>query len=318
MVLPRAIFLAGLLALGASLGAPTAQSFEPEMDWPEVVRNLKAKEGQNFDSDLQLIKAYVFLERRSDAQQVLKRWLGTRQHERAVQRLDRLSTLFFSQEVSNQYYESVRQVSVRKWAEARDILESAFQKEPGNVLVITRLVQVYWQLGLKSAVEEKIKLGLDLHPEHPELKVFSSRLDLDTEDFKSAQKTLLSQKSWIFEHELPTLWYFESLSALKRSSEIIVQMKGLLKKHPHWLEMRWWLVKQRLVMGLEAEQVQAEIKSLIKDPAALAQKLEADYRTGQYFWMSSKTIDRITAEVQAAAASEAPDSETSDSEGSNQ
>ncbi|MBS1959418.1 MAG: hypothetical protein JST80_08105 [Bdellovibrionales bacterium] len=274
-----------------------------QKDWPGLVLLLKPKEGQNFDHDLILSKAYIQLERRPEAQKLLNTWLDDSKYaELAKKQLDLVSNIFFSQETSNLYFDAVRLISIRKWAEAKDRLDQAIVKEPGNILLISRLVQVDIQLGLKDAAAEQLKVGLDLNPNQNELSVFSARLALDDEEERDAQRTLLNQKSWIFEHELPTIWYFDSLQSLKRSSEILTMQKGILKSHPNWAELRVWLLKNGLVPKDQIAQVKTQIEELFKDPEKFNQTQESEYRKGQYYWISNNSIDQLKTMYIAATA----------------
>lgn len=292
------VFALAILLQAASSNAVASSEMSTllqQKDWPGLVLLLKPKEGQNFDHDLILSKAYLQLERRSDAQKLLGKWLheDTKYEYLAQKQLDLTSNLFFNQETSNFYFDAVRLISIRKWADAKERLDQAVLKEPGNLLLISRLVQVQIQLGQKEPATEQIAAGLDLNPNQRELQVFSARLDLDNEEERDAQRTLLSQKSWIFEHELPTLWYFESLYALKRSSEILSMQKGILKVHPSWGELRLWLLKNGLIPKDQMQTVRAQMDDMLKDPNKYNQTKESEYRQGQYYWISSNTVDKL-------------------------
>jgi hypothetical protein len=293
MVVALAILL---LAANPPARASEMSDLLQQKDWPGLVLLLKPKEGQNFDHDLVLSKAYLQLERRADAQRLLGQWLDGKHDEAAQKQLDLTSNLFFNQETSNLYFDAVRLISIRKWAEAKERIDQAILKEPGNLLLISRLVQVQIQLGMRDAAREQIDAGLELNPAHRELKVFLAGLDLEDEEERDAQRTLLAEKSWIFDHELPTLWYFESLHALKRSSEVLTMQKAILKSHPSWGELRLWILKNGLVPKDQIQVVRAQMDELLKDPEKYNQTQESEYRKGQYYWISASTIDTLKAQ----------------------
>lgn len=286
---------AALSGLGPVMGGPI------DRDWPEIIESLKPKEGQNFEQDLQLVKAFVFLERRIEAQSTLRLWLNSKYRDRAIQQLDQVSSLFFSQEVSNQYFEAVRLASVRNWGEAKEVLEPAYQKEPGNLQLLLRLMQVYWQMGLKSSFEEKVKQALEIHPEHPAVNAFAARWELDQDEPKAALKRLLNQKPWSQQFELPSLWTCEALAAVKRSSEVLPWARQVLSKNSDFWELKWWLVKNGFVSGSEAKRSKEQLIHAQKNTPQLMEGQEKRHRTSQYLWLSPMTPEKMIQEVEQEA-----------------
>src|SRR4249919_2954339 len=103
-----------ILALFSSLSQVAHASFDTEVsesfqkkEWSNVVSLLKPKEGQNFEHDLMLAKAYLSLERRLDAQKLISEMLMNRRDERVIRLRDIAATQFFDQETANAYYEAI-------------------------------------------------------------------------------------------------------------------------------------------------------------------------------------------------------------------
>ncbi|MBC7398007.1 MAG: hypothetical protein H7333_11240, partial [Bdellovibrionales bacterium] len=145
MVFKASILLLAILCLGP--GPASATPIETELnesvqkkDWPGVVLLLQPRQGQNFEHDLILARAMISLERRQEALKLLDELYATHKDERTQKLFNLAGTLFFNQDTSTLYYEAVQLLSGAKFAEAKDKLDQAASKEPGQVMVLVRLV----------------------------------------------------------------------------------------------------------------------------------------------------------------------------------
>jgi hypothetical protein len=149
-------------------------------DWPNLVLVLKPHEGQNFEHDLTLAKAYLSLERRAEAIALLKKLNepGGRHDDRARSLFELSLTQFFSQDTSTLYFEAVKFISQQRWAEARERLDQAASKEPGQGWILLRQIQVHLALNAKAALEDDFKLASEEALPFPEFKIYSAKLML--------------------------------------------------------------------------------------------------------------------------------------------
>ena len=269
-------------------------------NWPEVVLLITPEQGQNFDHDVTLVRAYLFLERRSEALALASKLYSTHKDEKTKNLLDLAGTIFFSQDTSNLYYEAIRLISISKFQEAHDRLDQALVKEPNQVLVLTRLVQVELVLGLKDAASTHLKAAQADAPFSIILKLFAAKLaqtleektpdvsekdSLKEEESRDEYLELLPLKSALLEGEVTALLWFEMLQRTNRAAELLVFSRKILKEHPTWTSALLWFYKNGKLNVIEQSQMKAQIDKNLKNKDQFNATLEKEMKQTQYGWV---------------------------------
>lgn len=294
MVLKAASILGLLVCL--SVGAV-------EKDWASVVVALKPKQGQNFEQDLQLAKALFSLERRIEALHVLNAYSSD---ERANRMSNLISTQFYNQETANAYYEAIRLIGLLKWTEAREKLEPALAKEPGNGLLLLRLIEVELFLKQKDALTEHLNLAQDLTPQNKELKIYSAKAALDSNEDKEAHRILSTQKTLIQSDQTLMAWWLESLLRLKKNAEIQAIAARLLKDHPNWSYPVWWMIKNRQLSTKDQKAFETQLEKNLKDEAKFNQELEAEGKRTQFYWVGYYSYESLKRPIELPNQTKSP------------
>jgi hypothetical protein len=276
------------IAVTAALAFPSV-SFAVEKDSASIVLALKPKQGQNFEQDLQLAKALFTLERRIEAIRVLNEYSD----ERATRMLHLVSTQFYNQETATSYYEALRAISLLKWAEARELLVPALSKEPGNGLLLQRLIQVELILKQKEPLTEHLTLAEELDPDSKELKVYSAKASFDAGDEKEAYRILSAQKTLVQSNPVITVWWCDVLLKLKKYPELAAIQSRLLKDHPTWSFPIQWFIESKQLSVKEQKAFQNQLEKNLKDPAKFAQEQEAEAKRTQYQWVGYYSYDSL-------------------------
>jgi len=276
MVLKAASILTFLVVLS---GVPrvSAASAEP-------------KQGQNFEQDLQLAKELFSLERRTDAIRLLNRHSLD---DRATKVLNLMSTEFYHQDTANIYYEAIRLIEIQKWSEARERLDAALAKEPGNGLVLLRMIQVESLLKQKDRLADHLKLALDLTPQVKELKLYAAKAALDAGEEKDAYRGFSAQKAYVLAHPTLTMWWLDTLLAMKKISDIQAIADSLLRRHPDWSYVLWWFLKNEQGTDSQRTRFRAKLDQNLKDLTKYRKGVELENQRTQFFWAGYETEELL-------------------------
>lgn len=291
MVFKASILLGLLFQLASSVvSAATLESNVSaalqKKDWPELVAILKPIQGQNFEHDLTLGKALLYLERRPEALALAIKLYGSRKDERARSFLELAGTIFFNQETSSLYYEGIRLISILKFTEAKERLELALGKEPGQILVITRLVQVEIALGLKDAASQHLKLAQEGAPYSQELRLFGAKLALESEDQDMDWgREFTPLKSLMMQNQVTATFWYESLKRSKKTNELSSLAEGLLRQHPSWTYALVWFYKKGELTTKLKTKIKTQVEKNLKDKEAFSAALEKEMKQSQYIWV---------------------------------
>jgi len=244
------------------------------------------KQGQNFEQDLQLAKELFSLERRTDAIRLLNRHSSD---DRATKVLNLMSTEFYHQDTANIYYEAIRLIEIQKWSDARERLDAAWAKEPGNGLVLLRLIQVELLLKQKDRLADHLKLALELTPQVKELKLYAAKAALNDDEEKEAYRGFSAQKAYVSEHPTLTVWWLDTLLAMKKTSEIHSIADTLLRRHPDWSYVLWWFLKNEQGTDAQRSRFRAKLDQNLKDLEKYRRGVEQENQRTQFFWAGYET-----------------------------
>lgn len=293
-----AIFLlAGLYFAGLSFANPVEgelSEFLRKKDWPGITLLLEPEKGQNFEHDLVLAKAYLALERRSDALAVLSPYFGIRKDEKTQKFFELAGTLFFSQDTAQLYFESVRLLSMSKFSEAKDKLDQGLAREPGHVLLLTRKVQVELLLGMMPQAAQHLKQAQKFAPFSSELKLLGAKLALGpTQSEQDWYKTFQPLKNLMQDREGPMLLWLEALSRSKKQMELIATAEKVIRYHPQWSGALVWIYKKEILKPGQQAKLKNQIEKNLKDAEAFSQTLDRELKLNQYLWAGMYTFDSL-------------------------
>jgi len=253
--------------------------------------------GQNIEQDLELARTHLASEKRIEALKVLGPWM---RDDRARSLHQIAQTTFFVQGTADLYYEGMRWLGLGKFQDAQDRFAQANAREPGNTLVLTRMIQSELILGKKD--QAKLHwLEVKAHGTmNRELRVYGLKLLVEdafapAEDHRSA----IATKSECLPEEVPAAFYAEYLVKTGRISEL----RGLLRQ---WLDQKQdWALP--LIRGIRSpgipeelrKKIRARLEKLLKDRAQFESRVERD---GQRHWSGFIRYDDLVKELAGLAA----------------
>ena len=215
-----ALFLTGLSLLPSS-----SFSQETVQDWSKKVIELQENEGQNFDQDLQLVKGYLYLQRRGEALALLGRLMKSsgKKDPRLNDLYETASDQFFLQDTAEAYAGLIQLIKEESWNEAKEKVEAALQKEGKQRLLTLRAIQLGLILNQNELLLENSKNAESNFSEFPVWRVYSGWSNLSKGDAKEAYR--ISSALWgsdrqLFEKtELAVLTLLESLELTKHTAD---------------------------------------------------------------------------------------------------
>ena len=288
------ILLIHLFTVSFALAAPVE-------DASNQILLLKPKQGQNYEQDLLLAKAYLSLERRAEAQKLLNEMLLTKKDDRVLKLRDLSATQFFDQETANFYYEAVRHLSGGRWVEAKERLDQAIKQEPGQGLVLLRMIQIELYNGAKGTLEEHITQLQQLMPNSIELKAYSGRENYNDEEYREAFRIFLPIKDTLLQNETGALWWLDALLKVNRMGDIALIQNRMLKDHPSWSSVLLWFLQGKTLSAAEHAKFTAQLTKNLKDPEKFKLEQENEGKRTQYFWEGYVSYDLIKTEFDRMA-----------------
>ena len=275
-------------------------------DWPQIILLLQPKKGQNFEHDLTLAKAFLSLERRAEALKLLSSLVEVRKDERAIKLFQSAGTLFFTQETSTQYYEALDLIKTLKFAEAKERLDQALVKEPGHVLLLTRLVQVEMLLQTKDQALIHLKLAQANSYANADLRLFAAKMtventlsDTDDENDSELYRQLLPYRLSLLENEITLTYWAEAVLHAAKMSELEQLANKILKEHAAWTySLVWFLKKAEFGPVLQAK-LKTQIDKNLKDRALFDSVLDLEMKKTDYLWVGYVSFDALTLQAKA-------------------
>ena len=234
-----------------TLGLVSLPVFAQEsiQDWSKKVIELQEKEGQNFEQDLQLVKGFLYLQRRVEALTLLNRLMKSQRRDSRLSALyETASNQFFFQDTAELYADSVQLIREERFAEAKEKLDIALQKESHHRLLILREIQVGIVLGQSDSIVEPIKVAESLYADLTVWKVYNAWINLTKSDGKDAYRMMsglwVTDRKLFETSEVATLAFLQAIDLKANhspsdSNEVIALLK-IVQKHPEWVGARTW------------------------------------------------------------------------------
>jgi hypothetical protein len=198
-----------------------------------------------------------------------------------------------------------------KFSEARDHLEQALSKEPGQILLLTRLIQMELLLGKTSAATTNLKLAQDTSQGMTELKLFAVKMAVDKKPDDDDDQNLLYRdvvplKTQLLENEITLPFWSEALTRAKRNSEIETFAAKTLKDHPLWSYALMDFAKSRSVSPSTQIQLIAQLEKNLKSKDAFDAALEAEMKRTDYFWVGYSVYENLLVDFKKVSATPTP------------
>jgi hypothetical protein len=312
-----------LLLVFCGLRAEALSSFDLELndavqkkDWPSVVLLLQPKKGQNFEHDLTLAKALLSLERRQEAQKLLVSLEDTHKDERLNRLLQSAGTIFFNQETSNFYYDALEMIRGLRFADAKDRLEQALAKEPDQVLLLTRLIQMDLLLDKKNQAATNLKLAQSVTLNLPELKLFQAKLetdaqvaahasddpdspegrDADAEPEPDLSLEFLPIKSQLLENEVTAPLWLADLKLSGKTADLETLSQKIWKDHPLWTYALFWMDQNAKVSPEFKAKLETQIEKNLKNKDQFDRELDAEMKRSNQFWVGYVNFETLNAQ----------------------
>jgi len=284
-------------------------------DWPAVILLLEPKVGQNFEHDLTLARALLSLERRQEALALLATLSATHKDDRVTRLIQSAGTLFFTQEVSNLYYESLELIRALKFQEAKEHLEQGLSKEPGQLLLLTRLIQMQLVLKQSEAANTNLKIAQATSLGDPELKRFAAKIstekkpdaDSDVEKNEAAlYRELNPIRQSLLENEVTLPFWGEALRRIERTSDLEALTLRTMKEHPLWTHSLLWLYRNAFLKPAVKEKVGIQIEKNLKSKDIFLSNLDKEMKDTDYFWVGYVSYESLQSEYVLASATPKP------------
>ena len=282
-------------------------------DWPSVTLLIQPKKGQNFERDLILAKALLELERRQEALALLSNLLETRKDERVSKLFQTAGNIFFSQETSNLYYEALEFIKSLKVQEAKEHLELGLSKEPGQVLLLTRLVQVELLLGQKERASAILKQVQAITNGSIELRMFAAKLAVDKsllESYEEKEAELYREfspiRSELLKNEVTLTYWAQGLKRAQKKNELEGLAKKTLKDQANWTFALQWFYQNGVLSGGLKEKLRAQIDKNLKDKNAFSAALDSEMKQSAYLWVGYVNYETLVKQMNEIKSSPTP------------
>jgi tetratricopeptide (TPR) repeat protein len=263
-------------------------------DWPELILLLTPRKGQNIEHDFLLARAYLQMERRADAMKLLSGIHAVRRDDRSLKLLQAAGEIFFSQETSQLHSEGVRLVSLLKFPEALEKFEQAISREPGNTLVLVRLVQVELLLGKLESANAHLKELLLTAPYLQEARFFALRLQSQAPESMS-DVVRFPNGGKRPEAEVPLVFQLEQWKRLGRTDEIRSAAKEILARHPGWSHAQGWLLRSGMMGAADSARLKILLERNLRQKDRFENEREREMKRTRYFWVGYSSYEELAA-----------------------
>lgn len=285
------------------LNASLSYAQESVQDWSKKVNELQEKEGQNFEQDLQLVKGFLYLQRRSEALTQLNRLMKV--HGKKDHRLNELyetaSDQFFFQDTAEIYADLLQTIKDENWPEAKDKVELGLQKENKHRLLTLRAVQLGLILNHQGLLEENAKNAESYYSDLPVWKVYHAWINISKNDPKEAYRILSSlwgSDKKLFENsEALMLAFLQSLESTKNSVDM-ARISKILQKHPEWVGIRVWKLKNKNILPAVRKTEITQLKALFQDMKKLKALREKTEKENSYYYLGLISMDKAKADFE--------------------
>jgi tetratricopeptide (TPR) repeat protein len=264
-------------------------------DWQAQVLLLNPRKGQNFEHDLQLARALIQLEKRAESLGVLQAIPSALRDERVERLVRAAGEMFFSQETSNLFFEGLGLLELSKFGEARERFEQALSREPGNLLVLTRLAQTEILTGAFDQAQLHVKEALAQAPTSPELRSFALKIALSKEDSVKGDpsRILVHIRRPYPKDEVPFVFALEALKRVGKADEIRSIAKTLIKEHPRWVHAMVWMVSSGLLQTDIRKSFRAKIEQELKSRDRFEAELKKQMAATQFYWVGHINYEEL-------------------------
>lgn len=276
---------------------------ETVQEWSKKVIELQSKEGQNFEQDLQLVKGYLYLQRRAEALVLLNRLLklNYKKDSRLAELFETASDQFFLQDTAELYADAIQFIKVESWLEAKEKIDAAIQKESKHRLLTLRAIQLGLILGQTEQVAENAKAAELNFPDFPIWRAYSAWINISKNELKEASRILMllwnSDQKLFEKSEVLVLSFLQSLE-VKKYSVSLVKLSKIIQNHPEWVAVRVWRLKNKSWSVSDRKREITLLKEMLSDLKKLNLQREKEEKESSYFFKGFISIEKTRAQFE--------------------
>jgi hypothetical protein len=260
-----ALFLTAILFNGAATFAQ-----ETVLDWSNKVIELQEVQGQNFEQDLTLVKGLLYLQRRSEALDLILKMgkIHHRKDPRLTELFEAASNQYFAQETGELFAEASILIRDENWLEAKDRLETALKKEPLHRELILHSIQVLLVTGGIDRAAEIEKAANPYYGDSTIWKIYRAWILIHQKNGKEAIRilsALWNADRKPFERQEAWMLAFLKAMELNKYQLDLEYVDKIIQKHPEWICSRLTRLKLRPLSSAKHKKELFSIRSLMKD-----------------------------------------------------
>lgn len=249
---------------------PFCRAQDTVLDWSKKVIELQEIQGQNFEQDLLLVKGLLYLQRRSEALELIQKInrIHQRKDPRLTDLLETASNQYFQQETMELYAEASILIRDDNWPEAKDRLETALKKEPLHRELLTASIQVALVTGSVDRAAELEKAGSPFYGDSMVWKTYRAWIQIQQKNGKEAMKILAplwnSARAQFGRHEIWMLAFLRAMELNKYQLDWESAIK-IIRSHPEWACSRLVKIRLKPLSTLKQRKELLEIKAVLDD-----------------------------------------------------
>ncbi len=269
-----ALFLTAFLFCGAVSFAQ-----ETVLDWSNKVIELQENQGQNFEHDLTLVKGLLYLQRRSEALDLILKMgkVHNRKDPRLAELFESASNQYFSQETGELFAEASILIRDENWPEAKDRLETALKKEPFHRELVLHSIQVSLATGTIDRASEIEKAASPYYGDSTIWKIYRAWILIHQKNGKEAIRILSAL--WNADRkpfERQEAWMLAFLKAMELNKYQLDwdNVGKIIQKHPEWICSRLTRIKLRTLPATKYKKELSSIQSVMKDPVKFQKTID--------------------------------------------
>ncbi len=253
------------------LAQPFCRAQDTVLDWSKKVIELQEVQGQNFEQDLLLVKGLLYLQRRSEALELIQKI--NRIHQRKEPRLSELletaSNQYFQQETMELFAEASILIRDDNWPEAKDRLDTALKKEPLHRELMTTAIQVALATGNVDRAADLEKAGAPFYGDSMVWKTYRVWIQIQQKNGKEAMKVLAllwnSTRAQFSRNEVWILAFLKTMELNKYQLDWDAVVK-IIRRHPEWACSRLAKIRLKPLPSVKQRKELLEIKAVLEDP----------------------------------------------------
>ena len=188
----------------------------------------------------------------------------------------------------------MRLLSLLKFPEAFERFEQAISKEPGNTLVLVRLMQVELLLGRLDAANAHLKELLLTAPYSQEARFFALRLQGEAPDSMPDPVRFPGGGGKRPELEVPLVFQLDLWKRQGRTDEIRAAAKEILARHHGWSHAQGWLLRSGMTGAADSARLKTLLEKNLRQRDHFESEREREMRRTRFFWVGYSSYEELS------------------------